>query len=68
MEVPIKMEEWKYPYSVGPTGYAWIPWAILICCCALWGMPVWKAYLNNLFVAIKIKTTLLGSAVGGTLS
>jgi lactate permease len=31
-------------------------------------MPAWKGYLNNLFVAIKIKTTLLGSAFGGTLS
>jgi lactate permease len=68
VEVPIKIEEWKYPYSLGQTVYAWIPWAILICCCALWGMPAWKGYLNNLFVAIKIKTTLLGSAFGGTLS
>jgi len=68
VEVPLKMEEWKYPYSVGQTAYAWVPWAILICCCALWGMPAWKGYLNNLFAAIKIKTTLLGSAFGGTLS
>jgi lactate permease len=68
VEVPIKMEEWKYPYSVSQTAYAWVPWAILIVCCAIWGMPAWKAYLNQLFVAIKIKTTLLGSAFGGTLS
>jgi lactate permease len=53
---------------VGQTIYAWLPWSILIVCCAIWGMPAWKAYLNTLFVGIKIKTTLLGSAFGGTLS
>jgi lactate permease len=30
---------WKYPYTVGQTVYAWLPWAILIACCAIWGMP-----------------------------
>ena len=68
VEVPLKVEEWKYPYTVGQTVYAWVPWSILIVCCAIWGMPAWKAFLNNLFVGIKIKTTLLGSAFGGTLS
>ena len=68
VEVPIKIEDWKYPYTVKQTAYAWVPWAILIACCAIWGMPTWKTYLNGLFAAIKIKTTLLGSAFGGTLS
>ena len=66
--VELKAEEWKYPYSIGETVYAWVPWAILITCCAIWGMPTWKAYLNNLFSQIKISTTLLGSVFGGTLS
>jgi lactate permease len=61
-------KEWKYPYTVGQTAYAWIPWAILILCCAAWGMPVWKTYLNNLFAGIKINGTFLGSAFAGTLS
>ena len=26
----------------GQTAYAWLPWAILILCCALWGMPDFK--------------------------
>jgi lactate permease len=60
--------EWKYPYTVGQTAYAWVPWAILIACCAIWGMPTWKAYLNNFFAGITIKTTLLGSAFSGALS
>src|ERR1700757_1574631 len=30
---------WSYPYSVGQTVYAWLPWAILIVCCGIWGMP-----------------------------
>src|SRR5664279_4121474 len=35
----IDKSTWKYPYTVGQTIYAWLPWAILIGCCALWGMP-----------------------------
>ncbi len=26
-----------YRYSAGETAYAWLPWAILIVCCAVWG-------------------------------
>ena len=59
---------WKYSYSVGETIYAWLPWAILILCCAAWGMPQWKSYLNALFSGVTFKTTLLGSPFGGTLS
>jgi lactate permease len=59
---------WKYPYTVGQTAYAWVPWAILIVCCAIWGMPAWKSYLNDLFAGIKIQTTFLGSTLAGTLS
>jgi lactate permease len=61
-------KEWKYPYTIGQTAYAWVPWAILIACCAIWGMPTWKTYLNNLFASIKLNTTLLGSSFAGTLS
>ena len=59
---------WKYPYSVGETIHAWMPWIILIACCAIWGMPEWKKYLNGLFSGIAFKTELLGSAFSGTLS
>jgi lactate permease len=58
----------KYPYSVSQTLYAWLPWAILVGCCALWGMPAWKKQLNDLFAGIAFKTTILGSIFGGTLS
>ncbi|MGZ4837050.1 MAG: L-lactate permease [Terriglobales bacterium] len=61
-------EEWSYPYTAGQTAYAWAPWTILIACCAIWGMPAWKAYLNGIFKAVKVHTTLLGSTLGGTLS
>ena len=60
--------DWKYPHTVGQTVYAWIPWSILIICCAVWGMPAWKTYLNNLFSNIKFSTSLLGSPFAGTLS
>jgi lactate permease len=59
---------WKYGYTVGQTVYAWLPWAILIVCCGIWGMPAWKAYLNTLFAGITFKTTLLGSTFSGSLS
>ena len=61
-------KDWKYGYTVGQTAYAWLPWAILIACCALWGLPANKAKLNNLFAGVKFKTTLLGSDFSGTLS
>ncbi|MFI5339561.1 MAG: L-lactate permease [Candidatus Methylomirabilales bacterium] len=60
--------EWEYPYTVGQTAYAWVPWGILIVCCAIWGMPQWKAYLNTLFSGITFKSTLLGSTFAGSLS
>ena len=59
---------WKYPYTVGQTIYAWVPWAILILCCALWGVKEYKTGLNNLFKDTKISSTFLGSKVGGTAS
>ncbi len=57
-----------YGYTFAQTAYAWIPWAILIGCCALWGMPSWKTQLNTVFASIKISGSFLGSAFGGTLS
>jgi lactate permease len=59
---------WKYPYSVGQTVYAWLPWAILIGACALWGVPEFKKALNALFSGVKLDASLLGSKIGGTLS
>jgi len=59
---------WKYSYTIGETIHAWLPWVILIACCALWGMPEFKKYLNNLFSGITFATTLFGSSFAGTLS
>ena len=64
----IDRSSWKYPYSVGQTVYAWLPWAILIACCALWGAPDFKKALNGLFSGVKLDSTLLGTKFGGTLS
>jgi lactate permease len=60
--------DWTYKYSTGETVRAWIPWAILIACCAIWGMPEFKKFLNSLLEGIKFSTTLLGSNFNGTLS
>ncbi len=60
--------ERKYPYTTRETIYAWLPWVILILCCAIWGMPEFKKYLNNLFSSVAFSTTLLGSPFKGTLS
>jgi len=64
----IDISTWKYPYSVGQTISAWMPWAFLIACCAIWGMPTFKAALNNLFASVKFDTTFMGTKFGGTLS
>jgi lactate permease len=60
--------EWKYSYTTRETVHAWLPWVILILCCALWGMPEFKKLLNNLFSGVTFATTLLGSPFAGTLS
>ena len=59
---------WEYPYTVGQTVYAWVPWSILIVCCAIWGIPTWRVFLNNLLSGFTFKTTLFGSAFAGSLS
>ncbi|HUP07298.1 MAG TPA: L-lactate permease, partial [Caldimonas sp.] len=55
-------------YTAGQTIYAWLPWIILVACCALWGAPAFKTFLNNLFSNVTFSTTLLGSKFAGTLS
>ena len=60
--------EWKYEYTIGQTAYAWVPWGILIICCAVWGMPTWRAYLDHLLDTVKFSATLLGSKFAGTLT
>jgi lactate permease len=57
-----------YPYTTGQTIHAWMPWVILVACCALWGWPDFKTFLNNLFAGEKFSTTLLGSKFSGTWS
>jgi lactate permease len=59
---------WKYPYTTAQTVHAWMPWVILILCCALWGAPAFKTFLNNLFSNATFSTTLLGSKFSGTAS
>ena len=61
-------QSWKFPYTFGQTAYAWLPWAILIGACALWGVPTFKGQLNGLFSGVKIDTSLFGGKFGGTLS
>jgi len=64
----IDISTWKYPYTIGQTLSAWMPWAFLIACCAIWGMPSFKTALNNLFSGVKFDTTFMGTKFGGTLS
>ncbi len=61
---PHGSSEWKYPYTVRQTIYAWLPWAILIACCAIWGSPDFKKFLNTLFASVKFDW----GSFSGTLS
>ena len=60
--------EYKYPYTAGQTAVAWIPWTILILCCALWGSPPVKKAMNDSLKSVKVDTTLLGGKFSGPLS
>ena len=44
----------RYPYTLGQTAKAWLPWGLLIACCGLWGAPPWKKLLNELFSGVAI--------------
>jgi len=59
-------KSWSFPYTFRQTVFAWLPWAILIAACALWGMPEWKKTLNGLFASLKLDGSLLGGKIGGT--
>ena len=50
----VKAAEWKYKYGLGETIHAWLPWAILIACCVVWGLK--NAWLNTLFGAASVPT------------
>jgi len=60
--------DYKYPYTAGQTAVAWIPWTILILCCALWGSPPFKKAMNDSLKSVKVDTTLLGGKFSGPLS
>jgi len=60
--------DYKYPYTAGQTAVAWIPWTILILCCALWGSPPFKKDMNDSLKSVKVDTTLLGGKFSGPLS
>lgn len=47
---------------------AWLPWCVLIACCALWGMPAFKAYLNGALSHYTVSATLFGAPLHGTFS
>jgi lactate permease len=55
-------------YTPAQTAYAWLPWGILILCCAIWGIPSYRVWLNNLFADVAFETSLIGGTFGGTLS
>src|SRR5437899_668744 len=60
--------EYQYKYTAGQTARAWIPWTMLILCCALWASPPFKKMMNDSLKGVKIDTTLLGGKFSGPLS
>jgi len=65
---PTDAGSWTYRYTAWETIHAWLPWVVLVACCALWGAPSYKTWLNDLFSGVKFDTTLLGGKLSGTLS
>ncbi len=58
----------EYKFTAGQTIRAWIPWTILILCCALWGSPPFKKMLNESMKGATFETTILGGKFSGSLS
>jgi len=58
----------EYQYTAGQTVRAWIPWMIIILCCALWGSPPFKKTLNESMKGATFETTILGGKFSGSLS
>jgi lactate permease len=44
----------RYPYTRRETIAAWAPWAILIACVGLWGVPSFKTWLNGLIPGVTL--------------
>jgi len=63
-----KHDDYSYPYTLGETIRAWVPWILLILCVGLWGSPDFKKTLDTLFAGVKFDGSLLGVHVGGNLS
>jgi lactate permease len=65
---------WTQPYGAWETVEAWVPWAILVACCAAWGYQDvkthhdFKTLLNGLFSGVRLDSTFLGGKISGTLS
>ena len=45
-----------------------MPWVILILCCALWGVPEFKKFLNDLFSGVSSARRCSARRSAGTLS
>ena len=58
-------DAYRYPYSLGQTIEAWVPWAILIACVAYWGLNA-GTFNDNLPVAGRANATPapVGSILG----
>ena len=62
-------ESYRYPYSLAETLQAWVPWAILIACVAIWGLNA-ATFNDALPVPGRQNATtpvVLGSPVGVTV-
>jgi lactate permease len=68
VDAQARPKEWTYKYTVGQTIHAWMPWAILISCCVVWGFKSNKDAMNSSLKSVQINTTFLGSKLAGPLS
>ncbi|MBE3581424.1 MAG: lactate permease LctP family transporter [Thermoanaerobacteraceae bacterium] len=61
----ITTAEWKSKlprYTTGEVVQAWLPWVLLSIAVFLWGLPGWKAFLNNISI-INIPVPYLDNVV-----
>ncbi len=57
---------YRYPYTLGETVRAWMPWVLLIACVGLWGAPSVKTAFDTALPSVD--ASVLGVHVAGSAS
>ncbi|MCC7368608.1 MAG: lactate permease LctP family transporter [Chloroflexi bacterium] len=63
---PADEARYRYPYTLGQTVRAWVPWVLLVMCVGVWGAPSVKTAFDTALPPVEAQ--VLGLHVSGTAS